>query len=374
MVLNKMKILVTGAGGFIGKNLCATLRQQNEYQLLEADIQTSSEELAGYLQECDFIFHLAGVNRPKEEREFFAGNADFTTKIVNFLKEKGRRVPIVYTSSIQVKRDNPYGQSKKQGEQALIRYGEDTGATLYIYRLTNVFGKWSRPNYNTVVATFCHNIARDLPIQVNKPDEEISLCYIDDLVEEFLKVLKGCPTMENGYCIVPVSHPIKLGALADTIRSFRESRNNLSIADMSNPFAKKLYSTYLSFLPEDGFGYLLKMNINNKGSFTEFLRTQERGQISVNISKPGTIKGNHWHHSKNEKFLVVSGKGVMRFRRIGEDKVIEYYVSGEKLEVIDIPNGYTHNIENLGDTDMVTIMWANECYNADKPDTYFEEV
>lgn len=369
-----MKILITGAKGFIGKNLCTTLRQHKEYQLLEADIQTAFEELTGYLQECDFIYHLAGVNRPKEEKEFFAGNADFTTMIVNYLKEKGRRVPIVFTSSIQVDRDNPYGQSKKQGEQALIKYSKDTGVPIYIYRLTNIYGKWSRPNYNTVVATFCYNIARDLPIQVNNPDDEINLCYIDDVVAEFLKALKGNPTREDGNCIVPVSHPVKLGVLADTIHSFRESRNSLSIADMSNPLVKNLYSTYLSFLPEDGFSYPLKMNIDNRGSFTEFIKTQERGQVSVNIFKPGITKGNHWHHSKNEKFLVISGDGIIRFRKIGENKFIEYYVSGEKLEVVDIPTGYTHNIENLGDSDLVTIMWANECYNPDKPDTYSEEV
>lgn len=366
-----MKILITGANGFIGKNLCTTLEQQGGHELLMVDVQTSAEALTGYLKECDFVFHFAGVNRPNDDREFFIGNADFTAQMVDGLQ--GRKVPIVFTSSIQVDRDNPYGQSKKLGEQALLEYAK-IGVPVYIYRLTNIYGKWSRPNYNTVVATFCHNIARDLSIQVNNPDAEINLCYIDDVVEEFLKALEGNPTVEGDHCIVPVSHPITIGVLAETIRNFKESRSDLSIADMSNPLVKNLYSTYLSFLPEDAFSYPLKMNVDNRGSFTEIIRTAEWGQVSVNISKPGITKGNHWHHSKNEKFLVVSGTGVIRFRKVGFDDVIEYHVSGDKLEVVDIPTGYTHNIENIGDTDMVTIMWANECFNPEKPDTYSLEV
>lgn len=373
-----MKILITGADGFIGKNLCATLERDERYKLLKVTRQTTDAELAEYLKECDFIFHLAGVNRPTDEKEFFEGNADFTVKITQSLEKynrrNGRKVPIVFTSSIQVEKDNPYGQSKKQGEAALIDYGKTTGAPVYIYRLTNIYGKWSKPNYNTVVATFCYNIARDLPIQVNNPDVDLMLCYIDDVVEEFLKVMEGSPTVEDDHCIIPVTHSIKLGALADTFRSFKESRSNLSVADMSNRLEKNLYCTYLSFLKEDDFSYPLKMNVDDRGSFTEIIRTAERGQVSVNISKPGITKGNHWHHSKNEKFLVVSGTGVIRFRKIGESEVIEYHVSGDKLEVVDIPTGYTHNIENLGDTDMVTFMWVNECFNAEKPDTYYEEV
>lgn len=369
-----MKVLITGAGGFIGKNLCATLRQLKGYQILEVGLKTSEKELQSYLLECDFIFHLAGVNRPKEEKEFFAGNADYTAKITAYLEENKRQVAIVFTSSVQVMKGNPYGQSKELSEQALLAYSKATGAPVYIYRLTNVFGKWSKPNYNTVVATFCYNIARGLPIKVNDTETEINLCYIDDVIDEFLKAQKRSSNMVDNYCKVPVSYPVKLGALADLISSFKESRSNLSIVDMSDPLTSKLYSTYLSFLPEDGFSYPLKMNIDNRGSFTEFIRTLDRGQVSVNVSKPGITKGNHWHHSKNEKFLVVSGKGIIRFRKIGEDRVIEYYVCGDKLEVVDIPTGYTHNIENLGDTDMVTLMWANECFNPDRPDTYYEEV
>lgn len=366
-----MNILITGANGFIGKNLIGTLKYKGKYELLQVEVDTSTEQLAEYLKVCDFIFHLAGVNRPKDEKEFFEGNADFTTQMIQMLGD--RKVPIVFTSSIQVDRDNPYGQSKKLAEQALLDYAK-TGATVYIYRLTNIYGKWSRPNYNTVVATFCHNIARDLPIQINKPDAVISLCYIDDVIEEFLRALEGTPTREDDHYIVPVSYPITIGKLAETIRSFKDSRNDLSIVDMSNPLIKNLYSTYLSFFPEDEFSYPLKMNVDNRGNFTEIIRTPERGQVSVNISKPGITKGNHWHHSKNEKFLVVSGKGVIRFRKVDSDEVIEYHVSGEKLEVVDIPTGYTHNIENLGETDMVTIMWANECFDPQKPDTYYLEV
>lgn len=373
-----MKILITGANGFIGKNLCATLEQDDKYELLKVTHQTADLELEEYLKECDFIFHLAGVNRPTDEKEFFEGNADFTAQIteglVKYNGHNGRKVPIVFTSSIQVKRDNPYGQSKKQAEETIIGYGKITGSPVYIYRLTNIYGKWSQPNYNTVVATFCYNIARDLPVQVNNPDAELMLCYIDDVVEEFMKVLEGSPTIQGGQCIVPVKQSIKLGALADTIRGFKESRRNLSIANMSNQLKKNLYSTYLSFIPNDDFSYPLKMNVDDRGSFTEIIRTADRGQFSVNISKPGITKGNHWHHSKNEKFLVVSGTGVIRFRKIGESEVIEYRVSGDKLEVVDIPTGYTHNIENLGDRDLVTLMWVNECFNQEKPDTYFEKV
>lgn len=366
-----MNILITGANGFIGKNLITTLKYKGDHELLQVEADTITEQLEEYLKVCDFIFHFAGVNRPRDDKEFFEGNTDFTVQMVQMLGS--RKVPIVFTSSIQVDRDNPYGQSKKLAEQALLDYAQ-TGALVYIYRLTNIYGKWSRPNYNTVVATYCYNIARGLPIQINNPDAEINLCYIDDVVEEFLRALEGNPTIKDDHCIVPVSYPITIGKLAETIHSFKVSRKDLSIVDMSNPLVKNLYSTYLSYLPENEYSYLLKMNLDNRGSFTEIIRTPERGQVSVNISKPGITKGNHWHHSKNEKFLVVSGKGVIRFRKVGSDKVIEYHVSGEKLEVVDIPTGYTHNIENLGETDMVTIMWANECFDPQKPDTYYLEV
>ena len=304
------------------------------------------------------------------------GNFGFTSTLLNKLKENENKAPVLITSSIQAELDNPYGKSKKAGEDLLFAYGKETGAKVLVYRLPNVFGKWCRPNYNSAVATFCYNIAHHLPITVNDRNHPMHLVYIDDVIREFIGALCQMETKgEDGFCTVPVSHRITLGEIADLIVSYQESRENKQtpyLADGS--FEKKLYSTYLSYLPEDGFSYPLVMHCDERGSFTEVLRTPERGQMSVNISKPGITKGNHWHHTKNEKFLVVSGKGVIRFRKIDEDKVIEYYVSGDKLEVVDIPVGYTHNIENLGETDMVTLMWCNECFEPERPDTYFLEV
>ncbi|WP_443659363.1 capsular polysaccharide biosynthesis protein CapF [Clostridium algidicarnis] len=369
-----MKILVTGARGFVGKNLIAELNNRGYKEIYEFDIDTDKSLLDEYAKNCEFIFHLAGVNRPKDEKEFMEGNFGFTSELLNLLKKHNNKAPILITSSIQAERDNPYGNSKRAGEELLLNYSKETGAKALIYRLANLFGKWSRPNYNTVVATFCYNIARDLNIQLNSPEAELTLCYIDDVVDEFIKSLEGNPTKDNDYCNVPVVHEIKLGDLANRIKSFRDSRSNLIVPNMEDALTKKLYSTYLSFLPEDEFSYDLKMNCDNRGSFTEFIRTPERGQVSVNVSKPGITKGNHWHHTKNEKFLVVSGTGVIRFRNIDSKEIIEYKVSGQKLEVVDIPTGYTHSIVNIGDTDMVTVMWANEAFNPEKPDTYFLEV
>ncbi len=302
------------------------------------------------------------------------GNFGFTSELLELLKKHNNKSSILITSSIQAEKDNLYGNSKRAGEELLFNYSKESGAKALVYRLPNLFGKWSRPNYNTVVATYCHNIARGLDIQVNNEDAELTLCYIDDVLEEFIRALEGNETVNGKYCCVPVIHKIKLGDLADRIRSFKESRKDLSIANMEDELTKKLYSTYLSFLPEDEFSYDLKMNCDNRGSFTEFIRTPERGQVSVNVAKSGITKGNHWHHTKNEKFLVVSGTGLIRFRKIDSDEIIEYKVSGEKLQVVDIPTGYTHSIVNIGDTDMVTVMWANEAFNPVKPDTYFLEV
>lgn len=369
-----MKILVTGAKGFIGKNLVAELKNRKFEEIYEVDIDTDKDLLEEYTKDCDFVYHLAGVNRPEKDEEFMNGNFGFTSELLELLKKYNNKAPILITSSIQAERDNPYGLSKKAGEDLIFDYGKENSIKTYVYRLPNVFGKWSRPNYNTVIATYCHNVARNLPIQINDPDADLSFVYIDDILEEFIGTLNDVDTRENKFCFVPVTHNIKLGELADTIKSFKESRTNLSVPNMENTLVKKLYSTYLSFLPENEFSYPLKMNVDNRGSFTEFLRTGDRGQVSVNISKPGITKGNHWHHTKNEKFLVVSGTGLIRFRKIDEEKIIEYRVSGEKLEVVDIPTGYTHSIVNRGTTDMVTVMWANEPFNPEKPDTYFLEV
>ncbi|WP_079525390.1 capsular polysaccharide biosynthesis protein CapF [Solibacillus isronensis] len=369
-----MKILVTGAKGFVGKNLIAELKNRGFNDIFEFTRESEPSLLEIYTKECDFVFHLAGVNRPKDEVEFMEGNFGSTSQLLDLLKKYDNKAPVLLTSSIQAEKDNPYGRSKKAGEELLFNYYFETDAKVYVYRLSNLFGKWSKPNYNTVVATFCHNIARGLDIQINNPDAELNLCYIDDVLEEFFRALEGKPTMHDDYCVVPVTHNIKLGELADLIKSFKESRTNLSIPNMEDSLTKKLYSTYLSFLPEDQFSYNLKMNSDHRGSFTEFLRTPERGQVSVNISKPGITKGNHWHHTKNEKFLVVSGEGLIRFRRIDSEEVIEYSVSGEKLQVVDIPTGYTHSIVNVGESDLITVMWANECFDPDNPDTYFVEV
>lgn len=369
-----MNILVTGAKGFVGKNLTAELRNRGYKNIFEVTRDTDSSLLEEYTQKCDFVFHLAGVNRPEDKAEFMEGNAGFTQQLLNLLQKNNKKVPVLLTSSIQVEKDNPYGKSKKAGEDLLFDYSKETDADVYVYRLSNLFGKWSKPNYNTVVATFCHNIARGLDIQINDPDAELNLCYIDDLLEEFIRALEGNPTREDKYCIVPVTHQIKLGELADLIKSFKESRKNRYVPDMEDGLTKKLYSTYLSFLPEDQFSYDLIMHTDERGSFTEFLRSHNSGQVSINVSKPGITKGDHWHHTKNEKFLVVSGEGLIRFRHIDSEEIIEYRVSGEKLEVVDIPVGYTHSIVNVGDTDLVTVMWANECFDPDNPDTYYMEV
>jgi len=369
-----MKILVTGAKGFVGKNLIAKLESQEYTDILKYDIDTDPVLLDFYCKEADFVVHLAGVNRPKDQSEFMEGNFGFTSTLLDTLKKYNNTCPVMISSSIQATLNNPYGKSKKAGEDLMIAYGKEVGAKVLIYRFPNVFGKWCRPNYNSAVATFCNNIANGLPIAVNERSAIMNLVYIDDVVEELIHALKGKENYTDEYCAVPVVHTITLGEIGDLIYSFKNSREKRSLPDMSDEFTKKLYSTYLSYLPRDQFSYPLTMNVDNRGSFTEFIKTPERGQVSINISKPGITKGNHWHHSKNEKFLVVSGKGIIRFRKVGSDEIIEYNVSNEKLEVVDIPTGYTHNIENLGDTDMVTVMWVNECFNLDKPDTYYLEV
>jgi len=369
-----MKILITGAKGFVGKNLTAELRNQQYSELYEYDMDTDPTQLDTFARDCDFVFHMAGVNRPKNPDEFMQGNFGFTSTLLDTLKKYNNHCPVMIASSTQATLNNPYGNSKKAGEELLLAYGKEIGTKVLIYRFPNVFGKWCRPNYNSAVATFCHNIAHDLPIQVNDRNAVMNLTYIDDVVEELLHALKGEENRTGDYCAVPIVHTVTLGDVADLIHGFKESRTTLAVPNMANDFEKKLYSTYLSYLPTDGFSYPLKMNVDDRGSFTEIIRTAERGQFSVNIAKPGITKGNHWHHTKTEKFIVVSGKGLIQFRQIDSDGIIEYYVSGDKIEVVDIPTGYTHNIINVGDTDLVTVMWANEAFNKDKPDTYFLKV
>lgn len=371
-------VLVTGANGFIGRNLLTVLKWLENVEVIRFDSENTIEELHDMVSKADFVFHLAGVNRPQDPIEFTQGNFGFTSTLLESLKKHNNKVPVLITSSIQATLDNPYGQSKKAAEDLLFEYAKDTGAKVFVYRLPNVFGKWCRPNYNSAVATFCHTIANDLPTTINDSNVTMNLVYIDDVVNELItqfttSEVADAPLCNEYYTVQPV-HTIKLGKIADLLYSFKASRENCSIPDMSDEFTKKLYSTYLSYLPNDGFSYPLKINLDNRGSFTEFIRTPDRGQVSVNISKPGIIKGNHWHHTKCEKFLVVRGRGVIRFRKVVSEDVIEYFVNGDKLEVVDIPTGYTHHIENIGDTEMVTIMWANEPFNPDKPDTIFLEV
>ncbi len=383
-----MNILITGAKGFIGKNLIATLHNiadgkdrsfgmDTDLTIFEYDIDTDPALLDAYCKNADFVFNLAGVNRPQDPKEFMDGNFGFASTLLDTLKKYNNNCPIMISSSIQAALNNPYGESKKAGEDLMFAYGKETGAPVYVYRFPNVFGKWCRPNYNSAVATFCNNIANDLPITVNDPSVMMTLVYIDDVVAELISALKGEPHInEEGYAYVPVEHKIALGEIVDLIYSFAKQPQSLVIPEIpENSFAKKLYSTYLSYLPKEKAAFPLKMNVDARGSFTELLKTEKCGQVSVNISKPGITKGQHWHHTKWEFFIVVSGKGLIQMRRIGSDEVLNFEVSGEKIEAVHMLPGYTHNIINLSDTeDLVTVMWANELFDPNKPDTFFEEV
>lgn len=369
-----MKILVTGAKGFIGKNLIAELKNQNYQDIYEFDLDSKQEQLDVFCRDCDFVFHLAGVNRPTDTKEFMEGNFGFTSILLETLKKYHNTCPIMISSSIQAALNNPYGLSKKAGEDLMFEYAKETGAKILIYRFPNVYGKWCRPNYNSAVATFCHNIANDLPITINNRDTLMHLVYIDDVFYELISAMKGHGHQIGDYYYVPVEDEVTLGQIVDTLYSFKENRKNKEIPNFSSHFEKSLYSTYLSYLPVDKFSYPLEMHIDNRGSFTEIIRTLEKGQFSVNIAHPGITKGNHWHHTKNEKFLVVYGHCLIKFRKIDSNEIITYDVSGDKLEVVDIPVGYTHSITNIGKEDSVTLMWCNESFDSNKPDTFFLEV
>ena len=371
-------ILITGAGGFVGKNLVATLRTAGYTDLMLFEKDDTPETLADYCRRAAFVAHLAGINRPTDPSEFYTGNAGLTDTLLANLEAAGNTAPVLVTSSTQAELDNDYGKSKRQAEEAIFAHRRRTGAMVYVFRMPGVFGKWCRPNYNSVVATFCHNVAHGLPIQVRDSAFSLPLVYIDDVVACILAAFDGDVMMDRSatpICHMHPIHEVTLGRLAELIQGFAAGRTSLAVPDLApGSFEKKLYSTYLSYLPSDQFSYPLEMHTDNRGSFTEFLRSPERGQVSINISHPGIVKGNHWHHTKNEKFLVVKGEGVIRFRNIFSKEVIEYHVSGDKLEVVDIPCGYTHNIENVGTEDMVTVMWANEAFDPDHPDTFFEPV
>ena len=382
-----MKILVTGAAGFVGKNLVEALKcirdgkdkTHPELRIDEIycyDLGTPDDLLEEACKNTDFVFHLAGVNRPETEEEFMEGNFGFTSTLLEMLKKYGNKAPIMISSSIQAALDNPYGKSKKAGEDLMFEYGATNGIKTLVYRLPNVFGKWARPNYNSAVATFCHNIANDLQITVNNREHMMTLVYIDDVVAELIAALEGKETKDKGFCKVPVEHKITLGEIADMIYKFHEQPKTLVVPEIpDNSFAKKLYSTYLSYLPKEKAAFPLKMNVDDRGSFTELLRSEKCGQVSINISKPGITKGQHWHNTKWEFFIVVSGKGLIQQRKVGTNEVLNFEVSGDKIEAVHMLPGYTHNIINLSDTeDLVTVMWANENFNPDKPDTFFEVV
>ena len=397
-----MNILITGAKGFVGRNLTENLKTIRDGknrtrnltigEIYEYDIDTDPALLPEYCAKADFVFNLAGVNRPQNPEEFMQGNFGFASTLLDTLKEHNNACPVMISSSIQAtcigRYDSDYGRSKKAGEELMFAYGEQTGAKVLVYRFPNLFGKWCRPNYNSAVATFCNNIANDLPIQVNDPSVQLELLYIDDLVDEMLDALEckehhcefeGVDTVmtENGrYCAVPVSHKATLGEIVDLLHSFKAQPQTLLMPEIpAGSFAKKLYSTYLSYLPKEGAIFDLKMNCDDRGSFTELLKTVNCGQFSVNISKPGITKGQHWHNTKWEFFIVVAGKALIQQRKIGTEEVLNFEVSGEKIQAIHMLPGYTHNIINLSETeDLVTLMWANEQFDPNKPDTFFEKV
>ena len=398
-----MKILITGAAGFVGKNLCAALQNIKDgkdrthpaiaiEEIVCYDLDTAPEVLENACKDCDFVFNLAGVNRPQNAEEFMQGNFGFASTLLETLKKYNNTCPVMISSSIQAtcigRYDSDYGRSKKAGEELLFSYAEETGAKVLVYRFPNLFGKWCRPNYNSAVATFCNNIANDLPITVSDSKVELELLYIDDLVDEMMLALEGrehrCEfngittvLCEGGrYCAAPITHRVTLGEIVSLLESFRAQPQTLTMPEIPyNSFAKKLYSTYLSYLPKEKVSFPLKMNVDARGSFTELLKTDKCGQISVNISKPGITKGQHWHHTKWEFFIVVSGRGLIQMRKIGGDEVLNFEVSGEKIEAVHMLPGYTHNIINLSDTeDLVTVMWANEQFDPNKPDTFFEVV
>ncbi len=386
-----MKILITGAKGFVGKNLTEALknikdgkdRTHPEIQIEELylyDIDSPSSLLEEACKNADFVFNLAGVNRPENQEEFMKGNFGFGSTLLDTLKKYNNICPIMLSSSIQAslegRYNGPYGQSKKAGEDLFFAYGKETGARVLVYRFPNLFGKWCRPNYNSAVATFCNNIANDLPITVNDSSVELTLLYIDDLMEEMLLCLEGREHRDGNFCVCPVTHKVTLGEIVDLLDSFKAQPETLLMPEIpSGSFAKKLYSTYLSYLPKEKAFFELKMNVDERGSFTELLKTEKCGQFSVNISKPGITKGQHWHHTKWEFFIVVSGKALIQQRKIGTDEVLDFYVSGEKIEAVHMLPGYTHNIINLSETDdLVTLMWANEQFDKNHPDTFFEIV
>lgn len=368
-------ILVTGAGGFVGKQVSLALRRAGDFEVIEYLSSNDPNELPQMVSKSDFVIHLAGVNRPKEENEFVTGNADFTGQLCEVIAQDGRKIPIAMSSSIQAERDNPYGLSKKMAEDALLEHHQKTGAPVFIYRLPNVFGKWSRPDYNTVVATFCHNISRNEPVTINDPSAELRFIYIDDVVKELVTLVsaEGVSAGEIQRKVTP-EHHITLGGLHDLIVSFRDGRDGAKVPDLANPFSKCLYSTYLSFLDKNDFARPIDLKTDDRGWLFELVKSEAFGQIFVSKTKPGITRGNHYHDTKVEKFCVIQGQGTIRFRNVLNDQVIEYPVDDKEIKVVDIPPGLTHSIENTGETEMLTLFWANEIFDPEKPDTHFVNV
>lgn len=368
-------ILVTGSNGFVGRNLIAHLRANPSLRVLTFDIENSEQDLVGGLHEADIVFHLAGVNRPQDEIEFQTGNAELTAQVVRILEESGKHVPFVLTSSTQAMLDNSYGRSKRQAEDIVFTYARQTGAKVYVYRLPNLFGKWSRPNYNSVVSTFCYNVSHNLPIQIHNPDTLLSLVYIDDLIAEFLSVLAGkAHADENGFCFVPRVFKTTLQELADLVLSFRDSRQTKLLPALDDPFTRFLYTTYLSYLEPNDFAYTTDLKIDQRGWLFELIKAVPMGQIFVSQTKPGVTRGGHYHHSKVEKFIVLQGEAIIRFRKVDNTDIIEYPVTGSEIRIVDIPPGYTHDITNTGTTDVITLFWASEIFDPDLPDTYAQGV
>lgn len=368
-----MKVLVTGAKGFIGKNLVVGLKNKGYNDILEYDHHTSDELLEVYCSQADFVFHLAGVNRASDSKIFMEENYGVTLKLLESLSKHKNACPIMFASSIQAKLSNPYGKSKLQVENLLTSYGKKAGSKIHLYRFPNVFGKWSKPNYNSVVATFCYNIARDIEVDIHDPMSTVYLVYIDDVVKDLCALIENSEKGDVIHHEVEPIYDIKIQDLANLLQDFKKARSTLTIPDMSDSFIKKLYSTYTSFIPENDFSYTIKMNMDSRGWFSEFLKIPDGGQISVSMTKPGFKRGNHWHHTKNEKFLVVSGEGIIKFKKVDSNLVAEYHVSGNKMKVVDVPVGYLHSIQNVGDSEMIMVMWSNEVYDVHNPDTYVAE-
>lgn len=369
-----MKILVTGSNGFVGRNLIAELKNKGYLDILEFNKLTDRKLLNEYTRVCEFVFHLAGVNRPLDEREFMEGNFGFTYELLELLKQHNNKSTVLISSSIQAEKENSYGLSKKAGEDLLFQYSEESGSKALVYRLPNLFGKWSRPNYNSVVSTFCYNIARNLDIQINDANACLLLSYIDDVVAEFIRALEGNENRDGIFCSIPTTYSVKVGELADKLISFRNNRETLVMPSLDSQLDKSLYATYLSFLEKDNFSYKLKKNLDNRGWLAEFMKSDGMGQIFISKTKPGITRGNHWHHTKVEKFLVIQGEAIIKLREINTLEVLQYNVNGESLEVVDIPAGYTHSITNTGTEELITLFWACEIFKPDSPDTYFVEV